>query len=94
MAQRPDSFRGARITDHALTAMVRRGFANTRGEAYQRILNLLDWPGIVSEARTTGRDQWRLQEASSTNYLTVIVDVKNWSVPTAYVSGHDKGANE
>jgi hypothetical protein len=90
MADRPNTFQGARITRHVLQKMVERGFANTEHDAEIRILDVLDWPGLVTEAQTEGREQWRLQEASDGNKLVVIVDVDHWSVPTAYVSGHTK----
>jgi len=92
MADRPNSFNGARITFHSLTKMVERGYADTLEAAEIRILGVLDWPGIVSEVKNQrdGRLQWRLQEGSEHNDLVVIVDVANWSVPTAYESGHRK----
>lgn len=92
MAERPNSFKGARITHHSIAKMVERGYARTERDAEARILNVLDWPGIVSEVKNQrdGRQQWRLQEGSDANDLVVIVDVLNWSVPTAYVSGHTK----
>lgn len=92
MTTRPDNFRGARITRHSLTKMVERGFATNEQDARERILRVLDWPGIVSQVKNhhEGRLQWRLQEGSSHNDLVVIVDALNWSVPTAYISGHYK----